>query len=440
MGCCFSKNDDKNNFSFNINNKITNSFNYSKNNFEHNNEYSGNNFVFTSKHNNINDGNLIIINRNNDYNDYSSNSSFSSFSKSKFLNSSFSSSNKNFFNNNNQNFDFNNNYNDDNSFNSYNSLRINDNIINYQNGFDNRSINSDSYIPISRPPITPLQNPINNSINYSQNSNSIKLKPATPIQPINLINIGNKVGLPPRSIAPVKANGNIAPIKAAPIAPPKVVPIQNNTNINLSIKEAFLFLVHGCRISPDILDNHGTTQTGWKVGRKNGPPGYLKDYYPPIGWTAIGLKVANLYDNGDNEWLNNNNSKGEWYIGYHGVKTIEAIQGICYDGFRRGDGQRYKDSHNINPLNNFSYPICGEGVYFTNEINVANQYTMPITYNGNNYRIVFMCRINPYKVRIADIGNKKEYWIVDGDKLGDLFGHKRSDEVRPYRVLVLKQP
>ena len=168
-------------------------------------------------------------------------------------------------------------------------------------------------------------------------------------------------------------------------------------------------------------------------------PGYLKDYYPPIGWTAIGLKVANLYDNGDITWLNNNNSNGEWYIGYHGVKTIEAIQGICYEGFRRGDGQRYMNNNNINPLNNNLYPICGEGVYFSNEINEANKYTMPIPYNGNIYRIVFMCRVNPYKVRIADIGNQKEYWIVDGDKLGDLFGHKRSDEVRPYRILVLKQ-
>ena len=35
-----------------------------------------------------------------------------------------------------------------------------------------------------------------------------------------------------------------------------------------------------------------------------------------------------------------------------------------------------------------------------------------------------MCRINPYEVRIADIGNNKEYWIVEADKLGDMNGKK----------------
>ena len=50
-----------------------------------------------------------------------------------------------------------------------------------------------------------------------------------------------------------------------------------------------------------------------------------------------------------------------------------------------------------------------------------------------------MCRVNPYKVRIADIGNGNEYWIVEGDKLGDLFGVRRIEEVRPYRILVLKE-
>ena len=207
---------------------------------------------------------------------------------------------------------------------------------------------------------------------------------------------------------------------------------------NKYIIEATKFLIEGCNISPTILDEKGNSQSGWRIGKRNGPKGYLKDYYPPEGWTGIGLKVASLYDHGNNDWLGNDNSDGEWYIGYHGVKTIEAIHGICNDGFRRGDGQLYKDSDNINPLTNKQYPKCGEGVYLTNEINEASKYTKPINYKGNKYRVVFMCRVNPYKVRIADIGNNKEYWIVDGDKPSDLYGIKRSDVVRPYRILVLK--
>ena len=49
-----------------------------------------------------------------------------------------------------------------------------------------------------------------------------------------------------------------------------------------------------------------------------------------------------------------------------------------------------------------------------------------------------MCRINPYKVRIADIGNNKEYWVVEGNFIGDLNGKKRSDQVRAYRILMKK--
>ena len=202
--------------------------------------------------------------------------------------------------------------------------------------------------------------------------------------------------------------------------------------------EATEFLIKGCKLSFNIFDSKWNCNSGWRHGSKSGPKGYLKDYYPPDGWTGIGLKVASLYDKGDNAWLGNNNSDGEWYIAYHGVKTVEAIKGICDDGFRRGDGQAHRDGNNINPLNNNKYPKCGEGVYFTNEINEAKKYTKPIKYKGKDYIIVFMCRVNPYHVKIADIGGNKEYWVVNGDKLGDLYGYKRSNEVRPYRILVLK--
>ena len=205
-----------------------------------------------------------------------------------------------------------------------------------------------------------------------------------------------------------------------------------------NIEEAYNFLIKGCGIPNNLLDKKGNCSRDWNHGEENGPIGYSKDYIPPQGWIGIGLKVASLYDNGNNAWLENGQGKGAWYKGYHGVKSIEAIKGICNEGFRRGDGQSYKDSININSLNNKTFPKVGEGVYFTNDINEAESYTNPINYKGNNYKIVFMCRINPYKVRIADLGGNKEYWVVDGDKLGDLYGNKKSDQVRPYRILIKK--
>ena len=112
------------------------------------------------------------------------------------------------------------------------------------------------------------------------------------------------------------------------------------------------------------------------------------------------------------------------------------------NGFKRGDGQQCKNYANINPLNNLIYPKCGEGVYFTPDINEAKKYTDSISYSGQNYRVVFMYRINPYRVRIAKVSNQ-EYWIVNGDKLNDYYalilGIKRTDEVRPYRILLLKE-
>ena len=213
---------------------------------------------------------------------------------------------------------------------------------------------------------------------------------------------------------------------------------KNNSSNEISFAEAKDFLFNKCNIKASILDDSGTTKTGWGINEKRGPPGYLKDYIPPIGWTGIGLKAKNIYDSGDNSWIGSNNSPGEWYVGYHGVKGVVAIQNIYSEGFRRGERQFHQNSSNINPLTNMKHDLCGVGVYFTPDIMEANTYTAPIAYNNYNYRIIFMCRINPYKVRIADIGNNKEYWIVEGDELGDLNGKKRSDAVRPYRILFSK--
>ena len=85
----------------------------------------------------------------------------------------------------------------------------------------------------------------------------------------------------------------------------------------------------------------------------NGPPGYLKNFYPPIGWTTIGLKVWGKYDNGDNSQLGTSNVPGEWYIGYHGIKTKNSIYGILTNGFIKGSNQSFANYKNINPLSYF---------------------------------------------------------------------------------------
>ena len=238
-------------------------------------------------------------------------------------------------------------------------------------------------------------------------------------------NFNNSININSTSLAFSSINPNTSPIH---------MPL-----LNLSIDEAKQFLINACNISPSILDDQGNAITGWRIGHKCGPPGYLKDFIPPIGWTAIGLKVYNMYDNEDNTWVGTNNSIGEWYIGYHGIQTLNSIQKIYDEGFRRGNKQHYMNTPNINPLTISSYPLCGIGAYFMPDIEEAKKYTSPFSYNGYKYTVVLMCRINPYKVRIADIGNNKEYWIVEADKLGDLNGKKSTNVVRPYRLLICKE-
>ena len=60
------------------------------------------------------------------------------------------------------------------------------------------------------------------------------------------------------------------------------------------IDEYYKFLTEHCQINPSLLDERGNCQSGWRTGSKTGPKGYLKDYYPPIGWKGIGLKVVSM--------------------------------------------------------------------------------------------------------------------------------------------------
>ena len=198
--------------------------------------------------------------------------------------------------------------------------------------------------------------------------------------------------------------------------------------VNQEMKIIKMFLIYRCNVPLDKLDKtYDLTSgfTGWRQESHNGPPRYLKKFIPPFGWTAIGINVLNKYDNGDNTWIGTSNVDGEWYIGYHGIKDKEAVLGILMNGFLIGPGQMYEKVNNTNPLSYYNHMWGDKGAYFTPDINEAERYTGIIKYNEYNLRIVFMCRINPQRVRTVDIGGNREYWITNGT----------TDEVRPYKIL-----
>ena len=196
-------------------------------------------------------------------------------------------------------------------------------------------------------------------------------------------------------------------------------------------------LIAGSIITPSMFDPRGDNKDGgWGIGEKRGPPGYLKVYDPPIGYIGYGLRVYNQYDNGDNTWLGYNNVQGEWYVAYYGAQ-IENAQSIISKGFKADDNQFNEDDKNINPLSNKQYNICGKGVYCSPIIKEAEGNSEGVKIQNEEYYFIFMCRVNPYFVRISEDDDKN--WIVSGDNLSDIKAKKYDSEIRPYRILLKKK-
>ena len=196
-------------------------------------------------------------------------------------------------------------------------------------------------------------------------------------------------------------------------------------------------LLSFCEIDPEMFDhNYDQLYDGWEINGKRGPPGYLMDYDPPIGYKGYGLKVSGKYDNGDDTWLGYTNQQGEWYIAYHGTSGHYA-NAILKEGLKKGGGQAYEGDYNINPLSKDKHLYVGRGVYCSPKISVADGYASEagdISFDEKKFRIVFMLRVNPYKIRISQ--NEPDYWVFEGDYLQDKTVRKFDDEVRPYRILI----
>ena len=195
-------------------------------------------------------------------------------------------------------------------------------------------------------------------------------------------------------------------------------------------------LLSFCQIHPGMFDQIGDQlYDGMERNGKRGPPGYLMDYDPPIGYKGYGLKVTGKYDNGNDTWLGYTNQVGEWYIAYHGTSGQYA-KNILEDGLKKGDAQVHRNYKNINPLTKDKFPIVGEGVYCSPKISEADYYAKgkEIIFDNKKFRFVFMLRVNPYKIRISE--GKPDYWVFEGDYLGDNTKRKFDDEVRPYRILL----
>jgi hypothetical protein len=214
-----------------------------------------------------------------------------------------------------------------------------------------------------------------------------------------------------------------------PYIPPDVYNNNNNDlttslsfDINTEILTAFM------NINPDLLSGFGNNLKGkWPKNEYRGG----KKYKPPIGWIGFGLNVLNKYDNGNNDWLACNGRSGEWCVAYHGAcrkknsdEVIKILKVILESNLKAGGGQQYQNSMDMNHPGK----KVGVGVYCSHDINVIESYSGIMNIQGNRYKVAFMLRVKPDKIRHS---SGSDYWVLNA-------GDGNFSEMRPYRFLIRK--
>jgi hypothetical protein len=122
-----------------------------------------------------------------------------------------------------------------------------------------------------------------------------------------------------------------------------------------------------------LLDSRGNKLYNWGINQTRG--GFKYD--PPLGWLGVGLRVLDKFDNGDNTWIGNSNSEGEWAISYYGfrVERREEVRRIVSDIVRGGSLRQGENQMHEN-CNDIYHPgtKVGKGIYFINSIEAAKEY------------------------------------------------------------------
>ena len=183
--------------------------------------------------------------------------------------------------------------------------------------------------------------------------------------------------------------------------------ISQNSKINVKLSP----LLEAMKLSTDLFDSRGNKNSGWSQGATRGG----RPYDPPLGWSGHGLKVLQKYENDD--WLGNTGGPGEWCVAYHGT-NINFAESILKSKLLPGTRQAHQNCTNINKQS--TAEKVGIGIYVTPKINIAEDYSIAT----DNYKCIFMCRINPNKFRTCDF----DYWVVDPS----------DTDIRPYRLLIKK--
>mmetsp|Transcript_83943 Transcript_83943/g.271239 ORF Transcript_83943/g.271239 Transcript_83943/m.271239 type:complete len:421 (-) Transcript_83943:48-1310(-) len=136
-------------------------------------------------------------------------------------------------------------------------------------------------------------------------------------------------------------------------------------------------------------------------------------YELPIGWKRFAVNVKGQYDDGNNDWLREDETG--WAVAYHGTSG-DSLPGILCSGFHVGDRQKFEKD-------------TGAGIYCTQWIDVAQHYSKPQRLEGHWVQIVLQLRVKPSAIRpVTDAKAtdfERKYWVVND-----------PSEIRAYGVLI----
>ena len=198
---------------------------------------------------------------------------------------------------------------------------------------------------------------------------------------------------------------------------------------NINYDEVDPEFMHSFISDKELFCGSGHNLTGkWAHGESRGG----RPYNPPDGWIGFGLNVINKYDNGNNDWLACDGRPGEWCVAFHGAcvwdssdQIKQIIKPILEQNLRPGAGQAYAG------YDDACHPgqKVGRGVYCSPNPSVIDGYAGRIEVNGYTYKVAFMLRVKPDKIRYSN--SQPDYWVLNA-------GNGDFSEMRPYRFLIKK--
>ena len=155
------------------------------------------------------------------------------------------------------------------------------------------------------------------------------------------------------------------------------------------------------KLSKKLLDSRGNKFDDWPINESRGN----NVYDPPLGWIGIGLKVMDLYDNGDNTWIGIDNNNSKWCVAY------------C----RIGD---FSKDYNNSIITSKKLSGSSERLYFATKIKIAEKIASVIKANNKIYKILLMARIKENSFKKSS----KEPLYFNIENVSDKI-------IRPYRIL-----